>query len=736
MAKTATKARQQKSLNTVRQKLSAAVVMLLISAILMVSTTYAWFTLSTAPEVTGITTNVGANGNLEIALLNDKTFTSTAEDLGIQSKIGDSMSMQDVKKANETWGNLVDLDDASYGLDNIILNPARLNVAKDSADIGTSLLLAPSYGTDGRVIDVAKQTSQGAYSTAGKSFTYKDGAHGVTAIGVSSGITQRLNAYRTALAAVTTNTNAAQNAARRSLTQQNENGQVNGQVLANILVAHVQDPNAKVEKEQAETLLSLIQTLQSANDYAGDAVMQAVLAYNLSDANTDEMTDEAVAALLTEFDGKTPADLATMSVKKPAGLDAAVAQWESNNTKIGDARTKLNALLAGAGPYSWTEISPVVNGLVDKTKTKIAGIENPSRGNLQDIINYYTANNRIDIVMNDGSGIYADIAVLVGNYTASGFKVHVEYSGFNADVPVSMGTKATTGPLVGAIEKGTAPDATAGGGTVTLSELYGYALDFGFRTNAAASNLLLQTAAANRVYQGAEDAAVLQGQGSYMQFSTKNAATFTIDEVRALMSAMRVAFVTPNNDGTGYELLAIAAPDIKATTDEATGITSYVGGTEDGNSLKAELYLHEYSINDKGVMTLGEKTEEQSKAVLTALQQNVAKKVTAVVYVDGDLVDNTMVANASTSMSGKLNLQFSSDATLKPMENSSIKSAEVTYTEIATAGSEYVYSGYTFTVNAGYTIYRGNDRKLYYANNGGAKVELTLANYTTALTRK
>lgn len=733
MAKTATKARQQKSLNTVRQKLSAAVVMLLISAILMVSTTYAWFTLSTAPEVTGITTNVGANGNLEIALLNDITFTSGAEDLGIQSKIGDSMSMQDVKKANETWGNLVDLDDASYGLDNIILNPARLNVAKDSTtDIGAALLLAPSYGTDGRVINVDKLTSQGAYSAAGKSFTYKDGAHGVTAIGVSSGITQRLNAYRTALAAVTTNTNAAQNAARRSLTQ-NENGQD----LANILVAHVQDPNAKVEKKQAETLLSIIQTLQSANNYAGDAVMQAVLAYNLSAANTDEMTDEAVAALLTEFDGKTPANLAAMSVRKPAGLDAAIAQWESNNTKIGNSKTTLEALLAnGSENYEWAEISPVVNGLIDRTKATIAGIENPSRDNLQDIINYFTANNRIDIVMNDGSGIYADIAVLVGNYKASGFKVHVEYNGFNADVPVSMGTKATTGPLVEAIEKGTAPDATTGGGTVTLSELYGYALDFGFRTNAAASNLLLQTAAANRVYQGAEDAAVLQGQGSYMQFSTKNAATFTIDEVRALMSAMRVAFVTPNNAGTGYTLLAIAAPDIKATTNEATGITSYVGGTQDGNSLKAELYLHEYSINDKGVMTLGEKMEEQSKAVLTALQQNVAKKVTAVVYVDGDLVDNTMVANASTSMSGKLNLQFSSDATLKPMENSSIKSAEATYTEIATAGSEYVYSGYTFTVNAGYTIYRGNDRKLYYANNDGAKVELTLANYTTALTRK
>ena len=53
----------------IKSKLMAAVAMLLVSSIMMVSTTYAWFTLSTAPEVTGITTSVGANGNLEIALL-------------------------------------------------------------------------------------------------------------------------------------------------------------------------------------------------------------------------------------------------------------------------------------------------------------------------------------------------------------------------------------------------------------------------------------------------------------------------------------------------------------------------------------------------------------------------------------------------------------------------------------------------------------------------------------------
>ena len=53
----------------IRSKLTAAVAMLLVSLILLVSSTYAWFTLSTAPEVKNITTTVAGNGSLEIALM-------------------------------------------------------------------------------------------------------------------------------------------------------------------------------------------------------------------------------------------------------------------------------------------------------------------------------------------------------------------------------------------------------------------------------------------------------------------------------------------------------------------------------------------------------------------------------------------------------------------------------------------------------------------------------------------
>ena len=48
MAKTATK-RKEFNVASIKRRLSAALIMLLVSSIMLVATTYAWFTLSTAP---------------------------------------------------------------------------------------------------------------------------------------------------------------------------------------------------------------------------------------------------------------------------------------------------------------------------------------------------------------------------------------------------------------------------------------------------------------------------------------------------------------------------------------------------------------------------------------------------------------------------------------------------------------------------------------------------------------
>ena len=111
---------------SVRTKLAAAVAMLLVSTIMLTTTTYAWFVLSTAPEVKGMSTTVGSNGSLEIALLNNATGANVNT---ISSGVGDSSVVAGVTEANLTWGNLVALNDAAYGLSGVTLYPAALNVA-------------------------------------------------------------------------------------------------------------------------------------------------------------------------------------------------------------------------------------------------------------------------------------------------------------------------------------------------------------------------------------------------------------------------------------------------------------------------------------------------------------------------------------------------------------------------------------------------------------------------------
>ena len=779
----------------IRNKLVAAISMLMVASIMMVSSTYAWFTLSTAPEVKGITTNVGANGNLEMMLLNKESFISSAEDLGVESDINDSMAVTKVTDANKTWGNLVDLADQSYGLQSIVINPARLNIQKgadgSSYTMNSTLLKAPTYTSDGRVLDVDKDTLTSGYS---EDKTWKwdetaENAYGVRVIGTTSGVTVRLTAYRAAISARSASIESAKYNARMSLLEEGQ-----GQALANIIVkAALGKDDAKFTVEELNTLMALINKLQQSNNAAGEAIVQTVLAYNLGDANKDaNFTDADVPQLKAAFEGKkadeipaiyTPANgsAANGTITKPEGTEAAVTKWNLINTNIEAARTELKAKIDAGQPVSADEIMSVVNKLIDKSHTTVAGVQNPGKKDADAIIQYLTAHNMIlDIVMERESGAYADIAELVGDYTASGLQVYVEYGSIKATVTTNMSTKvvttetAATLPMIPKLNVGSAPAATLDASVKPLlTDHFGYALDFGFRTNAAASDLLLQTEGIQRVYNGQTDSATAtktQGGGSYMQFTTSNTTNFSVDELRALMSALRVVFVEPEvtvatNEGKEtvtikYNVLGVAAANITANTD-AEGITTYTGGTPlkngaaltegatDANGVKVGLNLYNYAVNGDGTISLGLKKGLTMKDgavtgevdnTLTALTQNVGKKVTAIVYLDGDIVDNTMVANAQNSMTGMLNLQFASSATLKPMDNTGMRNggasaedANVVYTVFKNAGEQYTMGGFTGKVNEGYTIYKDNAApvRYYYQAANGPKVLLTEQNALT-----
>jgi hypothetical protein len=177
-----------------------------------------------------------------------------------------------------------------------------------------------------------------------------------------------------------------------------------------------------------------------------------------------------------------------------------------------------------------------------------------------------------------------------------------------------------------------------------LDDTYGFAVDMAFRCNQK-SDLLLQTAAATRVNEKSE-VPVTQGGGSYMRFTSENMDT---EQLLKLMDTIRIGFINDRNT-----LLAIAKLNVSNYEEQETGVF-------------APLYLYDFEIDDEGVLSMGERRKDD--ASILSLPQNSPAIVSVVVWLDGDSVDNSLVdATSHQSMSGILNLQFSSSADLLPTD--------------------------------------------------------------------
>ena len=165
-----------------RNKLIAAISMLLVSSIMMVSSTYAWFTLSTAPEVKNISTTVAGNGSLEIALMPKEGLLGKIT-AGV---VGGNATLKD---KNTKWGNQVVLSEEGsdpYGLSAISLNPAQLNYAKaegaaEAAFVPDKPLAIAKYGFDGRIAGLDAQNVGVKSKANGEGFDSAE--YGVRAIG-------------------------------------------------------------------------------------------------------------------------------------------------------------------------------------------------------------------------------------------------------------------------------------------------------------------------------------------------------------------------------------------------------------------------------------------------------------------------------------------------------------------------------------------------------------------------
>lgn len=673
----------------IRNKLMAAVSMLLVSSIMMVSSTFAWFTLSTAPEVTGITTSVGANGNLEMALLNgvhgaaegySYTATDTFNDLSkITSAVGDSSSIKGSVVANTTWGNLVDLSSETYGLGSINLQPARLNVAADAQNkiaAVTNLLKTPIYGADGRVADLGGNTyTSGTYASGSWSYDSTRPTYGVRAIGANDNLTPQQAGLLAAKAAYNSNLNSAKATIQSALA-------TNGAGLASAITKLAMSTGEALSGDQQTAIKNMVTASENALGKIDAAYKQVLLAAasGLSDATA---YSTAVGAIEGAADFAAALDLASSnSVIEPDVLNTAKANLTAQKNAVTAAKTAVT--LSGEGDtVTEDEYKTALSKLVETSKVTVNGykVGTPTDGGSYDdylvvergslnsnFISKAFADNGVIVEMPDGSGVFAYIGSVAGNYSAS-CSVSINYGGMNVNnMPATMKTTATVDPTVSAaLNLIRAPGESTG--ATALSDTYGYALDFAFRTNASGSKLQLQTAAAQRVYSDGTSE-VTQGSGSNMTFKsavdTANSGKpyLSDTQVAALMSAIRVAFINPD---TG-DIYGIAALD---------NITTSADG------MKGDLVLKNYAIaNETGIMTLTDKPssnddEQKAKDDIMELPQNTATKLTAIVWLDGDKVDNGDVANAAQSLVGSMNLQFSSSEKLTPMKNTAMLNGNV-----------------------------------------------------------
>lgn len=612
-----------------KSKLMGAVAMLLVSAIMVSSATYAWFVLSTHPEVKGMSTTVGSNGALEIALLNNTTGGHLEQ---IPANVGNSSAAanQTVQGSNETWGNIVDLSNASYGLENIKLYPAALNAGGTGSDVTftnrTALLKYAKYGTDGRIVTLDGNTFAAKYVNA---TWQKDDGYGVRAVGTGDKADPVASALKTARDGFTDAMNAATSAAVTALNKY-------GAGLVNMAMKYGMDDSATYSTEEIGNITGAKTKLQSVADETKKAIQYAYEAYLISTNQTPRETGVVLATAISDIKA------ALSNVDAMSTVTALIGGYEALVAKLAEV-----TLPESTTNVEWEGIRPAMNALLDQEKMTLAGNDmatikaagkavkagNPSSEQTA-VINALTGATA-PIPATVSGGAFSVAANIVDEYSnKKAFSLTFDFNGVTLTKDLTLTVTKTTG-VTEAYLKGAEPvikalSVTGGGSEVDIQTVnYGYIVDLAFQTNIAGDLQLQSAAGQNRV--SSDTSTATQGGGTLF--------TVESDVDAAALAAMRVVFI-----GSDNKILAVGKFDTTPTTD---GGKAYA------------LHLYEYTF-ENGALKVD--TNKKDTDTVTKLEANTPVAVSALVYLDGD-----STSYAQGGIKGTLNLQFKHSADLTPM---------------------------------------------------------------------
>lgn len=742
----------KKALPELRERVIAVALLLAMSASMLTSASFAWLTISRRPEVSGVSTTVAANGNLEIALA---TGTTTVPVKPNESAVGDSSAAQDVTKANITWGNLINLSDPSYGLDQLTLRPAQLN--------RSSLLINPLFGAeykgDGRV---EKLNSNFGFSTwqeqKGEWRFFVSDDIGVRAIssttvedvGFATDVYNARSEVRTA--------NAAASNAYIAITNTPSYMNTLATVMGKFMMAKMNKgqgnadlENPTVEQKDLQNLRDLFKDFLAVYDLQFNAMAEVVnfqLFLKNSSPEGVNPYDKMTAATIKET---TEADLKAKGLQA-TGLNQAKKDY--SNLEIGYEKMKN---IADQGSVKWNDsgLNDIVNSLMNVGKCTLDGTAINNIG-ISNAFGYLSGTH--EAVINDGvlynfEWMNGEQCYVKGlTVTATIKKSFIEQE---VKVKANISTSALQPkPQDPYIEQDLAyADTLNQGGAVTevAQDTYGLALDLWVRTNAADSYLTLE----GNVLTKSE---MVQATGTDRNgetrdiYTLKRSVTFEAEDGTTSTEDIELDLYkieSEDSDGnkieTWYNAYSHATVELeKGETplqklEEVITVIGYEGENriwEDANAWEdnSQLSLDSTTqgsgscyvyyadspedqarslelldsmdvafVDDEGVLmataemdtgryyaengrvtvpmvlrsdSLNIGTDDKGNTIygITALEQNVPKRITAIVYLDGTELTNEHVLSAS-DIQGKLNIQFGSSELLAHAKDETLLNA-------------------------------------------------------------
>lgn len=694
----------------VKEKLFITGLGLLMATVMTVSVSFAWIMLSVAPEVSSINTTLASNGSLEIALSNDKGTDPEESDIDENALPSDNLSATNVQ-----WGNLVSLNDPSYGISDLTLRPAQLNTGA----LGTSPLWAASYGEDGRITGLGSKFVYAKYNLAQKQFmasanfgvraisSYKTETTESTAQEYEKIYTELLNAHR--------NVNDFY---IKNITSKFVNGNLEGVIgdLGGIVSVYLQsiingtdyrispETNLPLNEKQVTALLTLYQTLQQGMELQKEVLVQLanLQQYVYSRQHIDETTNRPLDYTPLSWEdllaGKETYDSNGTSHKKLSDRTAPIDAVSINGLKqfIDDLDTvqknitALNDHIKNIRNVTTNDVDPQIEDVCNPYQAKIDGytVNQWLNRGLRQLANLANGHHLVQIC-NGTLRNFEQFAIDADSRLPQSTKK--EYSqnedknatvlrataralgmNFQINMTAHVCTNAK-GASYFMSDFGALP-ADINASEKVAEDTYGMAIDLWLRTNSEKTYLTLEGA----VVKNAENGTVSSFDGVNRVWNTIPNAALTSNS-------------TTQGNGSCYTYYVDTPEDLQRSLRLLKNMKVAFFGTADGKKFATAVMDVEnyYAQNGRVTVPLVIDTKDCTEYTYEDTISNVEKtgyaikeiytdeaiRVTALIYLDGENLTNEDVLAAETIL-GQLNIQFGSSVPLTTAGDRTLESAQ------------------------------------------------------------